>query len=185
MSFGFPKRIEAIQEAIKHAFYRDVIMFAATSNEGGNEKIAYPANQHSMVIGIHSTNGQGNKSRFTPNLHPRTENFATLGECIESAWPSRLGKGDTQYKSGTSYATPIAVAAAAALLQYVRCKLPETKYINTRKLRSCDGMKAALRVMSVERDRYNYIRPWLLLNTEEDDYEDIISRRILESLRDI
>lgn len=44
------------------------------------------------------------------------ENFAILGELVELAWPS-LKRDDKYCNSGTSYATLIAVAVAAGLLQ--------------------------------------------------------------------
>jgi hypothetical protein len=186
MSFGFPTRDTAIQEAIKYAFYRDVIMFAAASNGGGNRGIAYPANQHSMVICINSTDGKGNVSGFSPNRDPRSENFATLGEVVESAWPSSK-HDDKQCKSGTSYATPIAVAVAATLLQYVRWKLPESNNAAAKRLRSCDGMKAVLAEMSEDRDRhgYMYIAPWKFLHVSPTNPETSIKERILRVLRNL
>jgi hypothetical protein len=184
MSFGFPTRDNAIQDAIKYAFYRDVIMFAAASNGGGNGDIAYPANQHSMVICINSMDGLGTLSGFSPNRNPLTENFATLGEVVESAWPSSK-RDDKQFKSGTSYATPIAVAVAASLLQYVRWKLPESNHAAARRLRSCDGMKAVLAEMSEDRAGYRYIAPWKLLYANSKNPEKSIKERILRVLRNL
>lgn len=171
-----------MHEAIKYAFYRDVIMFAAASNDGGNKDIAYPANQHSMVICINATTGLGKSSSFTPSRNIRTKSFAILGELIESAWPCPSARDKKECKSGTSYATPIAVAVAATLLQYVRWQLPETKHAVTTRLRSCDGMKAMLAAMSEERDGYSYVVPWKLLHPSNNNRQAYINERILKIL---
>jgi hypothetical protein len=85
ISFGFRTQINIIDQAIKYAFSKDAIMFAAASNNGGNEDVAFPALAHKMVIGINSTNAWGDKSSFTPNNIPRSENFSILGEAVESS----------------------------------------------------------------------------------------------------
>ena len=96
MSFGFRNPITIIDKAIKFAFSRDVIMFAATSNDGGNEEVAFPASSHEIVIGVNSTDSWGGKSDFTPNVMALSENFSTLGEAIESSWPKHLKQGVRQ-----------------------------------------------------------------------------------------
>lgn len=176
MSFGFRSRINAINQAIKDAFSKDVIMFAATSNDGGNEEVAFPAVENAMVIGINSTNVWGDKSNFTPNTLSRSENFSILGEAIESSWPKHLGQGSRQCKSGTSYATPIAAGTAASMLFYSRMKLQKQEKVA--ELRSCAGMRKMLLSMSEMRDGYNYIRPWVLWR-KDDEY---IAAHILTTL---
>jgi len=183
MSFGFPRRIELIQSAIKAAHSQDVIMFAATSNSGGNHGIAYPANQFSRVICINSTDGQGNSSKFSPNPHPQNENFATLGEAVNSSWPSALDVNCTRRKSGTSFATPIAAGIAAVVLEYAMQKLPVDKYAVTGRLRSCEGMKAVLKLMAEVRNGYRYIKPWKLFSPEYS--YSYIRETILEELRKV
>jgi hypothetical protein len=176
MSFGFRSRINLIDQAIKDAFSRDVIMFAATSNDGGNEEVAFPAITHTMVIGINSTNVWGDKSNFTPNTLARSENFSILGEAVESSWPKHLGQGPRQWRSGTSYATPIAAGTAASMLFYARMKLQRQEKVE--ELRSCAGMRKLLLSMAEMRDGYNYLRPWLLWR-KDDEY---IAAHILTTL---
>lgn len=166
MSFGFRARINIIDQAIKYAFSKDVILFAAASNDGGNEDVAFPALAYEMVIGINSTNAWGDKSNFTPNTLPRSENFSILGEAVESSWPKHLGQGLRQWRSGTSYATPIAAGTAATMLFYTRMKLQRQELVT--ELRTCAGMRKVLLSMAEERDGYNYLRPWLLWRKDDE-----------------
>lgn len=141
MSFGFPTRaIEGYNElelAIKHAYYRDVLLFAAASNSGGQLGRAYPARE-ANVICVHSTDARGNRSPFSPTALPQDVNLATVGEAVTAAWPMHLCGSDdhseageeddgiySTVKSGTSYATPIMAGIAAFLLLYARLNLPE------------------------------------------------------------
>lgn len=142
MSFGFPTckidGYEELEHAIKHAYYRDVLLFAAASNSGGQLGRAYPARE-ANVICVHSTDAHGNRSSFSPTAMPQDVNLATVGEGVISAWPMHLCGSDdrgeaeegedgmyTMVKSGTSYATPIMAGIAAFLLLYARLSLPDS-----------------------------------------------------------
>lgn len=142
-------------------------MFAATSNDGGNEEVAFPASSHEIVIGVNSTNAWGGKSDFTPNALPRSDNFSTLGEAVESSWPRHLEQGTRLCRSGTSYATPIAAGTAANMLFYVRMKLVDSEE-KVKESATCGGMKKLLRSMTDPGD-YLYIRPWVLWRYEDND----------------
>lgn len=170
MSFGFPRSSDIVEEAIVMAHARGTIMFAATRNDGGNKAIAYPACHHN-VIGIASSDGLGNGSKFNPSA-PEDDGsfFSTLGEAVESAWP-RLPDTDEngrptltrskRRKSGTSFATPIAAALAANILDYARLELDMgEKYL--RRLHTFSRMVAVLKLMAPKkRDEYRYMVPWL------------------------
>lgn len=140
MSFGFPTRMidgyDELEHAIKHAYYRDVLLFAAASNSGGQLGRAFPARE-ANVICVHSTDARGNRSPFSPTAVPQDVNLATVGEAVSSAWPMHLCSGDghaagdegedgifSAVKSGTSYATPVMAGIAAFLLLYARLRLP-------------------------------------------------------------
>lgn len=151
-------------------------MFAAASNDGGNEEIAFPALAHETVIGINSTNVWGDKSSFTPNALARCENFSILGEAVESSWPKHLGQGSRQWRSGTSYATPIAAGTASTMLFYARMKLGRLNRLG--ELGTCTGMRKLLLSMAELRDGYHYLRPWLLWR-RDDEY---IAAHILTTL---
>ena len=133
MSFGYPTNqidgYDKLEAAILDAHSKHVLMFAAASNSGVNRDRAYPArDQH--VICVHSTDSDGNRSGFSPSALSNKTNIATVGEVVQSAWPkylcdARENPDYVQVKSGTSFATPIAVGIAAFLLQYARVYLPK------------------------------------------------------------
>src|ERR1700753_3633546 len=93
MSFGFPtKAIEGyddLERAILEAHSNHVLLFAAASNDGRNKGISYPARDE-HVFCIHATDSNVKESSFTPNPLQDAVNFATIGEAVESAWPTDL-----------------------------------------------------------------------------------------------
>lgn len=116
------------------------------------------------MICINSTDVNGNRSGFSPTAVPDDINLATVGEAVESAWPVHLcddvsNPSCINYKSGTSYATPIAAGIAAFILQYARLHLPEKADMLKRQKR----MKAVLRRVAEKgpsykaRDGYHFI----------------------------
>uniref|UniRef100_A0A8H7K8C9 Peptidase S8/S53 domain-containing protein n=1 Tax=Bionectria ochroleuca TaxID=29856 RepID=A0A8H7K8C9_BIOOC len=167
ISFGYPTNqmegYEQLENAILYAYSKRVLLFAAASNSGANLDRAYPA-RDPHVICVHSTDSNGNRSRFSPTPLAQESNIATVGEAVESAWPVKLCNTETnsqcvQWKSGTSSATPILVGIAAFLLQYARIHLPDKAHM----LRRQEKMKSVLLKISdktqksITRDGYNYI----------------------------
>jgi subtilisin family serine protease len=181
LSFGFPYRkvnLEPIYDEILMACASKVTIFAAASNEGGNSGVAFPASLNEVIC-IGSTDGQGNKSKFTPGPYSGKK-FATLGEGVRSSWPKHLsgdGLSTQERKSGTSYATPIAAGIAAMVLDYMRQHPNSDKYLVS-KLRGKRGTKTALREIVEERDGFQYLRPWKLFTSERK--EDIVG--VMQSL---
>lgn len=161
MSFGFEKRIQAIDSAIDDV---RCLVFAAASNDGGNRQRTHPAD-HDRVICVHSSDTLGNHSRFTPNPKDRADNFSTLGEAIESAWPGVPGGCDLKTKSGTSFATPIAVGIAAFVIEYSRQRIMDEFVLD--RLRQPGGMKQVFRLMQSVRGGYQYLAPWDYFRKEE------------------
>jgi subtilisin family serine protease len=167
MSFGFPKpaqNYEVLESAIRRAHQAHILMFAAASNGGANNGRSFPA-RHQQVICIHSTDANGNRSRFSPTAITADSNFATIGESIESSWPEYLSNPGTNkvsvaHKSGTSFATPIAAGIAAFLLQYARMHLSKDQ---AKMMKQPLRMKAVLKEIArypeghKKRDDYDYI----------------------------
>ncbi|EHK50330.1 hypothetical protein TRIATDRAFT_81264 [Trichoderma atroviride IMI 206040] len=161
MSFGFPTCNTAdyheLEAALAHAHANRVLLFAAASNSGGKLGHAYPArDQH--VIAIHSTDTNGNRSAFSPTAMDHDINLATVGEAVESAWPVYLSDETSnpnfvKYKSGTSYATPIAAGIAGFLLLYSRIYLPD----KASALKNRQKMQALLRQIA-EKERGQTVR---------------------------
>lgn len=149
MSFGFPTcnidHYPKLETALKRAFAKDVLLFAAASNHGGQLNRSFPAREPT-VIAVHSTDTNGNRSRFSPTPLTDDINLATVGEVVESAWPVHLCDEDSnpecvQHKSGTSFATPILVGISAFLVMYARINLPDKSA----------AMKSRKRMMAVLR----------------------------------
>lgn len=170
MSFGCPSQSEfnKVRRAIRLAAKREskeILLFAAASNGGGNRQRAYPAKDH-CVFCIHSSNGHGNKSGFNPNPVKDDRNFSVVGQHVESAWPVTMSKGEdyVSRRSGTSYATPVAAGIAAFVIEFVRQNMLHED-IATQKaildsLQSYAGMRAVFCAMAEDRDSYDYICPW-------------------------
>ncbi|KUL84150.1 hypothetical protein ZTR_07186 [Talaromyces verruculosus] len=169
MSFGFPTReiedYDKLEAAIHRAYSNHALLFAAASNSGANLDRAYPARDENVIC-IHSTDANGNRSPFSPTALADALNLATVGEAVESSWPLRLCQPNnninsigTKHKSGTSFATPIAVSIAAFLLQYVRLHIPDYAHMLKRQSR----MKTVLKKISEKtqesrsRDDYHYV----------------------------
>jgi hypothetical protein len=177
MSFGFQQGMPSIQRAINRAVSddRNVIVFAAASNDASNSDRAYPAS-HDRVICVHSADGHGNRSLFNPTAREGSDNFCVVGENVEAAWP----KGQTQYPgvrrmSGTSFATPIGVAVAAFMLGFVRQRLPgHTEWLNP--LKSYLGVRAVFRALSQKRDSgYLIVNPLHKFSRGEDGITEVLS----------
>lgn len=160
MSFGFAGGAIAIHQEIDKALIRGKTVFAAASNDGANTGRAYPA-KHANVICVHSTDGQGNPSSFNPTALVGDNNFCFVGEHVSAAWPSSsLDKPlETKYQSGTSFATPVAVAVAALMVGVVSKAHPE--HIGWRVgLKSPAGIAAIFRSMSERRSGdYDVVNP--------------------------
>ncbi|KAK7423676.1 hypothetical protein QQX98_000866 [Neonectria punicea] len=167
MSFGYPtNQIDGygnLEKAILYAHSQGVLLFAAASNSGANLDRAYPARDR-HVICVHSTDSDGNRSKFSPTALAHGPNIATMGEAVQSSWPvslcdTRTNPNCVQHKSGTSYATPIAVGIAAFLLQYARLHLADQADM----LKKQSGMEAMFQKIaektqqSISRDDYDYI----------------------------
>ena len=189
MSFGFPTRdtehYQVLEKAIRNAHHAQILLFAAASNGGANHDRAYPA-RHDEVICIHSTDALGNRSTFSPTAKGNDDNFATIGEAIECAWPTNLPRPNsaaksTVSKSGTSFATPVAVGIAAFLLEYTRLHLGEEL---AKMLKRNSAMKAVLRIIAHDRrNGYDYIA----ISNHPDSYfgrdKDLIKQEIRHAIQ--
>ncbi|RDL37961.1 uncharacterized protein BP5553_05394 [Venustampulla echinocandica] len=181
MSFGFMEPCEPIRQEIQLAHSADIIMFAAGHNDGGNRPIAFPANS-ANVIAIGATNSHGKDSGFGPFM-----GIISLGKS----------------KSGTSFATPIAAGIAALTMDYVSYlkdpefyPLPpkaktedevkevlEDRQVVAARIKTLEGMTAALRRLSVDSNSYQYLSPWTLFDLRQRDEVPSILLNCLRGLR--
>ncbi|KAI1453627.1 subtilase [Annulohypoxylon moriforme] len=194
MCFGFDEPIRAIRNAIDKASSssKPPLFFAATRNDGAHKRMAWPAKDRS-VIGISSTDGYGDVSSFNPfegNSDPILYAFGE-GVPVKVAAPKNPDGQVTKYVSGTSYATPVAVALAANLLGCVRMMAtssPENQTIYkdvSEDLRRLDGMLAALRRHMQKRHNCGTksLLPWDFLNVKSLDKNKILED-IAETLKE-
>ncbi|KAL3294911.1 subtilisin-like protein [Colletotrichum asianum] len=169
MSFGFFDNNEVLYQEIQNAAGKGVLMFAAASNGGKNrpDGIAWPAREEN-VIGIHSADGYGNRSAFTPSPMDNMR-VMVLGECINSAWPRKLrSPGDHRQMSGTSCAAPIAAGIAAVVLDCARGFLSGQEWKSLCRVRSMRRMFEAMKD-SGSSDGYWWIKHWTLFHEDRKD----------------
>ncbi|KAH6686733.1 peptidase S8/S53 domain-containing protein [Plectosphaerella plurivora] len=164
MSLGYENYNRAIEAAVSRAYTQGILMVAAASNQGGNAKKGKgrtrPASSH-KVICIHACDGKGNEGGMSPNPKPKTENFSMLGVAIPSKWKSNI-----VHKSGTSFATPVAAALAANVLEFASFHLASAQMTG---LREKEAMSQVFLDMSEERTDYDHVWPcrWDWSNTGE------------------
>lgn len=156
ITLSFEPGCTELGDAIRSAYRWKVLVFAAASNVGAHAAMpAFPARM-SNVYCIYSGDGMGNYTRTSPTARSNHYNFLTLGEAVESAWPVALSDNPwKKRKSGTSFATPIAVGIAAFLLLYAYQTLPEEC---AKKLKEYDKMRDFLfYYLSHERGGYHVL----------------------------
>ena len=187
MSFGFPELEPIIDNALTHAASKNTILIAAASNSGNRHSITWPARAENVIC-IHSLQGDGDHSSYTPNS--RSQDYGILGQAVSSYWPPHLKAGIFVSRSGTSCAAPIAAGVASLVLEYAREKLPLYARAGSkvdehviRRLRSNAGMKMVFALMAENRDGQNCIIPWSLLSCKRR--ENTMCDIILEKLRNM
>lgn len=158
-SFGLkekPKRLPKIRHEIKEAIRAGILLFAAANNDGGHSGRTYPASHGTGVFCIHAATGEGNKASYNPTHLAREDNYMVVGDNILSCWPSNTQANATRYMSGTSFATPVAVSIAAFMIGLITAKLPH--HITwTHHPKSFEGMRKIFRMLSEERDSYDWV----------------------------
>ncbi|KAI3527046.1 pfs domain-containing protein, partial [Colletotrichum filicis] len=164
ISFGFTKSIAEIHQEIQRAAQHGVLVFAAASNGGNNEGIAWPAREDNVIC-VHSADGHGNRSPFTP-IAEGNSRLMTLGECVSSSWPPKLNSSQPgrQVMSGTSCAAPIAAAIAAIVLDYARDFLSDTEWAGLCRASAMRRMLEGISQNKVHHGGYCWIRHWKLFD---------------------
>lgn len=197
LSFGFEEPVSIIYEAIKSASNIEdksrssTLIFAATRNDGANKLVAWPA-RINEVIGISSTDGNGQHSIFNPHDDGSNTIFYALGEAVEVACPSHVRKPRNKTRvSGTSFANPIAAGLAANVLGYAKLAVRNMDAANERealvnipdRLKYKDGMKAVFkhRMTMMNSSDKPCLLPWKFLKRGRPG-ENCILYEILETL---
>lgn len=156
MSFGLRvTHIQELDDQIARLVGARKLVFAAASNTGGNGSRSWPATQPGVFC-IHAMN---EFATDVPGMNPTPlemeHNFAVLGHEIESHWD-----GKKISISGTSFASPIAAAIAANVLEFTRCMMPETMDLFTT-YKSMSGLFRYHMTANSDNSIYHNIMPWI------------------------
>lgn len=164
MSFGLrPAHVpessfSKVEGAIHRAATGRKLMFAAASNCGGNASRTYPATDE-RVICVNACDGLGfDAVGFNPPQSSYSDCLSTLGVGIKCFWGEEY-----VYKSGTSFATPVAAAIAANVLDFASYSVEKGMMAEQRlrDLRQSQGMRKAFqRFLSEEIQEHRFVAPW-------------------------
>jgi subtilisin family serine protease len=110
MSFEISQSSASLQTAIQYALSKNVVLVAASGNDG-QQILVYPA-AYNSVIGVGSTNNADAKSSFT-NFGTNAVFVAAPGEGVVTTYPG----GNYAAGWGTSFSTPLIAGEAALVLE--------------------------------------------------------------------
>jgi len=166
-----------LRTALVNANSENIVIFAATSNDGAHDPVAWPAKDPDFAIGIHSSSDSGQRqSDFTANRFDGS-NFTIVGENILSQWPTSKG-GGFRLCTGTSFATPVAAAVGALILAFASQKMCRRDRVRTQgtisleKLHTNSGMTKVLKSISAEKAWANGQYLWIHSKLFWKDYDE-------------
>jgi hypothetical protein len=170
MSFGFEEHNDEIDEAIDNAVKKDKLLFAAASNNGALSTGPSRPARRSDVMCIYASDGLGNRGPMNPPVDKNEAlfHFSTLGVAMPFKWQNK-----EVWKSGTSFATPIAAGFAASVLYFVESvdyTWTTTKF-RRRVLYQKYGMEAVFKAMSVSVGDMRFVHPIHLWENDRSDEE--------------
>lgn len=179
LSLGYRKcdysQFDNLVMALRDAQSSNIVVFAATSNQGAHDPIAWPAKDSELAIGIHSSIDSGRRPSDFTAIAELDHNFMVVGENILSQWPTSKG-GGFRLCTGTSFASPVAAAVGALVLAFAFQKLcsrhrekANGKIRPLEELRTNSGMRKVLLKISTKTENYLWIRSKLFWHSYEDD----------------
>ncbi|KAI0153427.1 peptidase S8/S53 domain-containing protein [Pestalotiopsis sp. NC0098] len=152
LSFSLGSRpVEEVNRVMTSLINRGKLFFVAASNEDQWTVRPWPA-KRDYVFPIHATTSLGEfEAGMNPNSAFYDHTFSTLGIDVSSYW-----EGSHRSISGTSFATPIAAAITANILEYARRKHPEI----AEGLMRFGSILCIFKLMSGMHGTHNLILPW-------------------------
>jgi tetratricopeptide (TPR) repeat protein len=172
MSLGWDNWKHKVAEQINFARQKHILVFAAASNDGRleNDYGVYPA-WEPTVFCINASSGSGVKWERNPLYSEDKVNLMFLGQDIAILGSNNKPEFPGDRLTGTSFATPIAAATAALVLDLVRLKgsiYPKVE----RCLKTYEGMSAVFQAMSGKptEDGYYHVMPWRLLGEKKPPF---------------
>lgn len=141
---------------------RDILVFASASNDTNEGWCTMPATE-SKVICAYSAKHSGYRSELNPPPGTDGPNFSFFGDQIRPTWgrrdlqdSKRSSYSNMQYKSGASYATPVAVSMAAFIIGFIELNgWPDSCFPYSP--RNYDGMAYIFKMISRPVDGLDWI----------------------------
>ncbi|KAF2087530.1 hypothetical protein K490DRAFT_65359 [Saccharata proteae CBS 121410] len=146
MSFGWFHELTAeqrtsLKEPISEAYAKNILMFAAASNDG--RSIKWPARCHE-VIAIDSADAHGSAAKTNPSLSIGNPlRFMALGMGIKNIAHNPAGPRKKRI-SGSSFASPVAAASIALLLEFAKQAPLKTDSNVLKCLQTIEGIRTVL-----------------------------------------
>ena len=157
LGFAHVHSPDLLGDEIRDCLYAKIPIFASASNDGADGARTYPA-KYEGVICAHAADWQGAKSKGNPGLEAG-RNFMFVGEHVRPTWSDRPTPSTEQmpYRSGSSCATPVAVAVAAFMIGYIHKKMPGFSWVT--EPCSPKGIRAIFGMMARKIDGYDWVSP--------------------------
>lgn len=185
MSFGFDARIRAVEKAIRETIKkredagRDILFFAAASNDGLNKGEMFPASDVNVI----SVRGTDHSGAFLQKYNPSQQLskrglplFGTLAENVPYDCADRHSS-----ISGCSVATPILAGLVATVVQYVEHMGDDGLRHG---VRTRDGILQVMNYLAHSNDSgHKYIAPWNFFFKRNDEGRIALIRHALDELQ--
>lgn len=172
LSFGFRKvgHPDRIGDAIKKCIDREIVIFASASNDGGDSVRTFPAS-YPNVICVHASEFQGGSWDMNPPTEPEDANdkFSFVGVDVRPSRRSNTAGGEAgmEYKTGTSFATAVAVSVAAFMIGYIRKEMKGYTW----RVEPCspDGIRTIFQRMAKSIGDYDWVSPIRHFNRNSEE----------------
>ncbi|KAF5492103.1 Ankyrin repeat and SAM domain-containing protein 3 [Colletotrichum siamense] len=167
---------------------KQTIVIAAATTNGFNSVRGYPATSP-HVIAIHAVDGQGRHCGLAPSPKAGDYNFSVVGAGLKAPWTNKeTGK---KLVNGNTYTAGIAAGIAASFLHFLRISLIQDEpKLNLSPedhmwLRSTDGMREMLHLMSTPIDGYNFLTPWAVFSKNIKNSKNVENSKSVENSKNV